>query len=153
MDLEQLVTALDAQRDKVIVTTNGVFDILHIGHVRYLEAAKALGDILVVAVNADASVRENKGPTRPFNSAENRMAVLSALACVDYTVVFHEKTPIEILRRLRPNIHVKGGDYTIEQIVERQVVEECGGKVVLANKIDCLSTTDLAHKITALHTQ
>jgi len=146
-ELEELVATLDAQRDKVIVTTNGVFDILHIGHVRYLEAAKALGDILVVAVNADASVRENKGPTRPFNPAENRMAVLRALKCVDYVTVFTEKTPVEILRKLRPHIHVKGGDYTLEGIIEREEVEAMGGKVMVLDKVDTRSTTEIAHTI------
>lgn len=152
MTLDTLLAELEGQRDKVIVTTNGVFDLLHVGHVRYLEEAKALGDILVVALNSDASVKENKGPTRPFNTAEDRAEVLNALACVDYVTIFEEKTPIEILRKLKPNIHVKGGDYVIEQIVERHVVEENGGRVVLLQKVECASTTDTAKKIVSIHT-
>ncbi|MBX9906620.1 D-glycero-beta-D-manno-heptose 1-phosphate adenylyltransferase [Patescibacteria group bacterium] len=149
MDIGTLLKTLESHRDKVIVTTNGVFDLLHVGHVRYLEEAKALGDILVVAVNSDSSVKENKGPARPFNSEKDRAEVLAALACVDYVTIFNEKTPVEVLRKLKPAIHVKGGDYVMEQIVERQVVEEGGGKVVLLNKIDCASTTDIAAKIRA----
>ncbi len=147
MTLDTLLRELESKRDKVIVTTNGVFDLLHVGHVRYLEEAKKLGDILVVAVNADESVKMNKGPLRPFNTAEDRAELLLSLQCVDYVTIFNEKTPIEILRTLRPNIHVKGGDYVLEQIVEREAVEEGGGKVVLLSKIDCISTTDMAGKI------
>lgn len=145
--LAEVLEALLPHRDKTIVTTNGVFDILHVGHVRYLEAAKAMGDILVVAINSDASVKMNKGPERPFNTAEHRAEVLSALAFVDYVVVFAEKTPVEILVSLRPHIHVKGGDYRLEDLPEKAVVESWGGTVVLAPKIDCMSTTDLAGKI------
>lgn len=146
MDIDTLLKELETKRDKVIVTTGGIFDVLHIGHVRYLEGAKALGDILVVLVNSDRSVRENRGPSRPFNTEEHRREMLAALSCVDYAVIFDEKTPTEILSKIRPGVHVKGEDYTMDQIVERSVVEEGGGKVVILGK-RYLSSTELIEKM------
>ena len=126
-----------------VVATGGCFDLLHRGHVSLLTAARSLGDALVVCINSDASVRRAKGPDRPLVAAEDRARVLSALACVDGVVVFDEQTPAEILARLRPDVWVKGSDYTGQAIPEARVVEENGGRVVLLPVVDGYSTTRL----------
>lgn len=113
-----------------IVFTNGVFDVLHPGHLRYLQAARAEGDHLVVGVNSDRSVRANKGPDRPINPERERAEILAALACVDAVVIFDEETPAEIVRRLQPDVLVKGADWPADQIVGRDTVEARGGRVV-----------------------
>ncbi len=135
------------KKNKKIVTTNGVFDILHIGHIRYLEEAKKQGDILIIGLNSDYSVRKNKGPKRPINSEESRSEVLSALETVDYVVIFEEDTPIKMLSKIKPDIHVKGGDYDINQIVEKDIVEQNDGKVVLVPMIKGFSTTKIIELI------
>jgi rfaE bifunctional protein nucleotidyltransferase chain/domain len=114
-----------------IVFTNGVFDILHPGHLRYLQAARAHGDLLIVGLNSDASVRRNKGPARPINPEEERAEVLAALACVDAVSVFDEETPADIIRRVQPDVLVKGADWPADQIVGRDTVEAAGGRVIL----------------------
>lgn len=116
---------------KRIVFTNGVFDILHPGHVRYLQAARGHGDLLIVGLNSDASVRRNKGPERPINPQHERAEVLAALACVDAVSIFDEDTPAEIIRRVQPDVLVKGADWPADQIVGRDTVEARGGRVVL----------------------
>lgn len=116
---------------RTVVFTNGVFDILHPGHVRYLQDARALGDLLIVGLNADASVRRNKGPARPINSEAERAEILAALACVDGVVIFEEDTPDAIVRLVQPDILVKGADWPADQIVGRDTVEARGGTVVL----------------------
>src|SRR5262252_5521104 len=116
---------------KRIVFTNGVFDILHPGHLRYLQAARAHGDVLIVGLNSDASVRRNKGPERPINPEAERAEVLEALACVDAVSVFDEDTPADIIRRVQPDILVKGADWPADQIVGRDTVEARGGRVIL----------------------
>ena len=131
----------------VVVTTNGCFDVLHLGHLRYLQAAKKLGDLLVVAVNSDDSVRQLKGENRPLVPEEERAEMLSGLECVDYVIIFPELTPIELLSELKPNIHVKGGDYKLEQLVEKEIVEENGGKVVVGINVPGKSTTNLIEVI------
>ena len=131
----------------VVVTTNGCFDVLHLGHLRYLQAARQLGDLLVVAVNSDNSVRELKGENRPLVPEDERAEMLAGLECVDYVVIFPESTPIELLSELKPNIHVKGGDYKLEQLVEREVVEENGGKVIVGLNVPGKSTTNLIEVI------
>ena len=131
----------------VIVTTNGCFDVLHLGHLRYLQAARQLGDLLVVAINSDASVRELKGENRPLIPEDERAEMLAGLECVDYVVIFPELTPIELLSELKPNIHVKGGDYKLEQLVEREVVEANGGKVIVGLNVPGKSTTNLIEVI------
>ncbi len=128
---------------KVIVTTNGCFDVLHLGHLRYLQAARLQGDLLVVAINSDSSVRELKGENRPLVPEEERAEMLAGLECVDYVLIFPELTPIELLSDLKPDIHVKGGDYTLEQLVEKDVVENNGGKVVVGLNVPGKSTTNL----------
>lgn len=116
---------------KKIVFTNGCFDILHVGHVRYLKQAKALGDALIVGLNSDESVAKIKGEGRPIIAQDERAEVVSALSCVDCVVLFDESRPDSIIGELRPDVHVKGGDYKLEDIPEKEVVESYGGKVVL----------------------
>lgn len=127
----------------VVVTTNGCFDVLHLGHLRYLQAARQLGDLLVVAVNSDSSVRQLKGENRPLVPEAERAEMLAGLECVDYVVIFPELTPIALLSELKPSIHVKGGDYKLEQLVEREVVEKNGGKVIVGLNVPAKSTTNL----------
>ncbi len=135
------------KQGRIVVTTNGCFDVLHLGHLRYLQAARKMGDLLVVAVNSDDSVRQLKGENRPLVPEDERAEMLAGLACVDYVVIFPELTPIELLSDLKPNIHVKGGDYKLEQLVEREIVEENGGKVVVGINVPGKSTTNLIEVI------
>jgi D-beta-D-heptose 7-phosphate kinase/D-beta-D-heptose 1-phosphate adenosyltransferase len=135
------------KKGKRIVFTNGCFDLLHLGHVRYLEKSKSLGDILVVGVNSDRSVRSLKGPERPILPEEERMEILSSLACVDYVTVFDELTPLELISSLQPHILVKGGDWTKEAVVGREVVEQSGGEVVILPFIEGSSTSNLIETI------
>lgn len=132
-----------------IVFTNGVFDLLHPGHVRYLEAARALGDRLIVGINADASVRRNKGPGRPINHEQDRAEVLCALSAVDAVVIFDEDTPAEIIRLVQPDVLVKGADWPADQIVGRDTVEGRGGRVVRVPVEQGHSTTRLIDRIKA----
>jgi len=132
---------------KRIVFTNGCFDLLHAGHVRYLEQAKSLGDVLVVGVNGDASVKRLKGPKRPILPLEERMELLSALAFVDYVTPFDELTPLELITLLKPHVLVKGGDWTREAIVGKEVVERLGGKVVVIPFSEGKSTSNLIETI------
>ena len=132
---------------KVVVTTNGCFDVLHVGHLRYLQAAQALGDILVVGVNSDDSVRVLKGENRPLVPADERAEMLAGLGCVDYVTIFPELDPVDLLSAIKPSIHVKGGDYTIERVIEREAVESNGGKVILGLNVPGKSTTDLIETI------
>ncbi len=135
------------QRSKKIVFTNGCFDILHTGHVTYLEQAKSLGDILVVGVNADESVRALKGPSRPVNNLDARMRVLAALGCTDYIVPFAEETPLELISYLVPDVLVKGADWKVEDIVGGDVVKKHGGKVETITFVDNFSTTSTIERI------
>ncbi len=128
---------------KRIVFTNGCFDILHVGHVRYLEQAKSLGDVLVVGINSDRSVRGLKGPRRPILPVEERGEILSGLGCTDYITVFDEPTPFELISLLHPDVLVKGGDWTPEQVVGREVVEGSGGRVVILPFVEGSSTTNI----------
>lgn len=132
---------------KTVVFTNGVFDLLHPGHVRYLETARSLGDALIVGVNADASVRRNKGPSRPVTPEGERGEVLAALAAVDAVVIFPEDTPAEIVRALQPDILVKGADWPADQIVGRDTVEARGGRVVLVPVEAGHSTTTIVERV------
>jgi rfaE bifunctional protein nucleotidyltransferase chain/domain len=130
-----------------VVFTNGVFDLLHPGHVRYLQAARAEGDVLIVAVNADSSVRANKGPTRPIVPEAERAEVLAALACVDAVVIFAEDTPAEIIRRIQPDVLVKGADWAADRIVGRDTVEARGGKVVRVPVEQGWSTSSIIERV------
>lgn len=133
-------------QNKKIVFTNGCFDLLHVGHVRYLQEARRLGDILVVGVNSDASVKVLKGPTRPVQSEADRAEILAALGCVDYTVVFNEDTPAKLIESVKPDILVKGGDWKPEQIVGADFVQKNGGKIMSLQFVDGKSTTKLIEK-------
>ena len=145
-ELKKIVAELRA-KGKKIITTNGVFDILHIGHIRYLQEAKKLGDVLILAINSDSSTKKIKGPKRPLNNENDRAEALAALECVDYVTIFNEENPIKILQEIKPNIHAKGGDYDISQIIEKDIVEKNNGKIVLIPKIKGYSTTDFINRI------
>lgn len=131
---------------KKIVFTNGCFDLLHVGHVRYLQEARKLGDLLVVGVNSDASVKRLKGPTRPVQTENDRAEILAALGCVDFTVIFTEDTPLELIKNVLPDILVKGGDWKIESIVGADIVMANGGQVMSLQFVDGKSTTSLIQK-------
>ncbi len=149
MNLDQLLAAIEdahASGEKVVFT-NGCFDILHAGHVGYLQQARALGDRLIVAVNTDASVSRLKGPGRPINPVDRRMAVLAGLEAVDWVIAFDDNTPEPLLEKLRPDILVKGGDYTKEQVVGWKIVEGYGGQVRVLSFFDDMSTTKIVEKI------
>lgn len=137
---------------KSLVFTNGCFDLLHVGHVRYLQQARALGDALVVAVNGDDSVRALKGPTRPINSELDRAEVLTALECVDFVVLFHTERVTELVREIRPHIYAKGGDYTVATLDpgERTALEEAGTQIEILSLVPGKSTTATLAKA-ALH--
>ncbi len=130
-----------------VVFTNGVFDVLHTGHVRYLQRARALGDALVVAVNSDRSVRATKGPDRPITPDRERAEVLAALACVDAVVIFDEDTPYGIIDRLQPDVLVKGADWGPDEIVGRDLVEARGGRVARIPVVQGLSTTEIVRRV------
>jgi rfaE bifunctional protein nucleotidyltransferase chain/domain len=132
-----------------VVFTNGCFDLLHPGHVRYLAQARALGDALIVALNSDASVRQLKGQSRPILKERERAEVMAALACVDYVTIFEEETPRQLIAALLPDVLVKGGDWTIDTIVGREEVEAAGGVVESLAFIDGLSTTEIIQRILA----
>lgn len=130
-----------------IVFTNGCFDLLHVGHVRYLKEAKRLGEILVVAINSDRSTTRLKGPSRPINTQQDRAEVLAALACVDYVTVFDEPDPHRIISVLKPDLLVKGGDWTPETTIGREIVEREGGRVVVVPYVEGISTTEIISRI------
>lgn len=144
--LQKKVRTLQRQGKRVVLT-NGCFDLLHVGHVRYLAEARALGDALVVAVNSDASVRRLKGITRPIVPQKGRLEVLAALASVDYLILFGGKTPKKIIASIGPDVLVKGADWTLENIAGREAVERRGGKVVRIKTVPGASTTHLIERI------
>ena len=146
VDRAELLRRLGRPREGTLVFTNGCFDLLHRGHVEYLNAARSLGDRLVVAVNSDDSVRRLKGPTRPVNPEEDRAFVLAGLACVDAVVVFGEDTPRELIAALLPDVLVKGGDYTVDTIVGAAEVVAAGGRVVVAPLVPGRSTTSILQR-------
>jgi D-glycero-beta-D-manno-heptose 1-phosphate adenylyltransferase len=145
-DLTRVVQAarLNGRR---IVFTNGVFDLLHPGHLRYLQAARAHGDVLIVGLNSDASVRRNKGPGRPINPEAERAEVLAALECVDAVSIFDEDTPAEIIARVQPDVLVKGADWPADQIVGRDTVEARGGVVIRESIEQGYSTSAIVDKV------
>lgn len=145
-ELKNIVSKLKNEGKKTVFT-NGCFDILHLGHVKYLEEAKSLGDILIVGVNSDESVKILKGKSRPIIPENERAEILSALECVDYVVIFNETNPENLIAQLKPAIHVKGGDYVIDEIPESKLVESFGGKTVILNEIEGKSTSDIIQKI------
>ena len=143
---KQLVEILKSQNKKVVFT-NGCFDILHVGHLRYLNEAKKQGDVLKIGVNSDASVKRLKGESRPINNQFDRAEMLSGLKAVDYTVIFEEDTPEELIATLKPSIHVKGGDYKKEDLPETKIVESYGGEVRILSFVEGKSTTNIVKKI------
>ncbi len=149
LTIEELVEELIPlkQKNKIIVTTNGCFDILHIGHVRYLQKSSEFGDILIVCLNSDNSVKQLKGPTRPLNNENDRAEVLAALGCVDYVVIFDELTPVNYLEQIKPNIHTKGGDYNEENLPEAKVIRANGGRLEFIQFVEGKSTTGLLNKM------
>lgn len=132
---------------KTLVFTNGCFDIIHAGHVRYLAEARRLGDCLIVGLNSDRSVQELKGPTRPVNHQDDRAEVMGALAAVDYVVIFDERTAEGLISEIKPDIYVKGGDYCIEDIPEAKIVAATGGKTVLIPEVPGRSSSNIIRKI------
>ncbi|MCB5251375.1 MAG: D-glycero-beta-D-manno-heptose 1-phosphate adenylyltransferase [Candidatus Cloacimonadaceae bacterium] len=130
-----------------IVFTNGCFDIIHAGHVSYLSAAKALGDILILGLNSDKSVKKLKGKSRPINTQQDRATVLAAFSFVDYVIIFEEDTPYELIKELQPDILVKGGDWHRDQIVGSDLVLKRGGKVLSLSYVQGLSTTNILDKL------
>src|SRR5687767_10776007 len=142
----EYAAAVRAQGHRVVFT-NGVFDILHPGHVRYLQQARALGDALIVGLNADASVRRNKGPERPINPQEERAEILEALQCVDAVVLFEQDTPAEIIAAIQPDVLVKGADWAADAIVGRDTVEARGGRVMRVPVEQGFSTTEIIERI------
>ncbi len=145
-EISAIVKNLKLQNAR-IVFTNGCFDILHLGHVRYLREAKKMGDILVVGLNTDASVKKLKGTSRPYVSELERAEVLASLECVDYVVLFSDLRPDNLIKVIKPNIHIKGGDYKLSQLPERKLVESLGGKVIIIPPIKGRSTTNIVERI------
>ena len=135
------------RKDHKVVFTNGCFDILHAGHVAYLQEAKQQGDLLVVGLNSDASVARLKGPTRPIQNQDDRAFILSALACVDHVVIFDEETPLSLIEAVKPDVLVKGGDWRIDQIVGSDFVLARGGEVKSLQFVEGRSTTRIVEKI------
>lgn len=150
--LSDLAPILERHREegRTVALANGVFDLLHVGHVRYLEGASALADVLVVAVNSDASTRANKGEGRPVIPERERAELVAALGCVDHVVLFDDRTVIPVIRALRPDLQVKGTDYTPETIPERAEVESYGGRVAVAGDPKDHSTTELIERLEQL---
>ena len=146
-------TALDIRQlkkqnpEKKLVFTNGCFDLLHAGHIQYLLEAKALGDILVIGLNSDHSVKQIKDKNRPLVSEENRAFCLKALKPVDFVCLFDETTPLSLIKEIKPDIYVKGGDYSIEQLIEKKPVEKYGGQIKILSLRENCSTTTIIQKI------
>jgi D-beta-D-heptose 7-phosphate kinase/D-beta-D-heptose 1-phosphate adenosyltransferase len=149
VSLEQASALADELRRqrKTIVLTNGCFDLLHVGHVAYLQESALMGDVLFVAINSDESVRRLKGPSRPIIGQADRVAMLSALECVDNVIVFDSDTPCDLIRALRPDVLVKGGTYTRDQVVGHEIVDEYGGQVRVAGAVDGVSTTQIVDSL------
>ena len=144
---ESLSARFGRPRDRTVVFTNGCFELLHRGHVEYLGQARALGDVLVVGLNSDASVRRLKGAGRPLVAETDRAAVLAALRCVDAVTLFDEDTPLELISTLLPDVLVKGGDYDLDGIVGRDAVEKAGGDVRVLPFVEGYSTTDILTRL------
>ena len=142
----EIINRIKAERKK-IVFTNGCFDLLHVGHVRYLAQAKKLGDFLIIGLNSDSSVKELKGEDRPINSFEDRATLLSAIESVDLVIMFEEQTPENLIKDIVPDILVKGGDYNIEDIIGYQTVMQNGGQVKTLSFYDGYSSTNYINKI------
>ena len=148
MDREQLIAAVNDRRAAglTVVLANGCFDLLHVGHVRYLTGAKALGDVLVVAINSDKQARLLKGEGRPFAPEAERAEIVAAIGAVDLVTIFDEPTVTELIRAIRPDIHAKGTDYTVDSVPEREIVREYGGQVAIVGDPKNHSSTEMIGK-------
>lgn len=135
------------QSGKTVVVTNGCFDILHVGHVRYLQKTKSFADYMIVLLNSDKSVRNIKGPTRPINNEQDRAEVLNALACVDYVVVFDEDSPANLIDEIKPDVYTKGADYTMETLPEADIIRKNNIKVEFIEFVAGKSTTNTINKM------
>lgn len=144
---EQLVERLKSRGDQRVVFTNGCFDLVHRGHVDYLSRARDLGDLLILGLNSDASVRRLKGPSRPIVDEKSRALLLAAFQFIDYVVLFEEDTPYELIKAAQPDILVKGGDYKPEEIVGYDIVKQRGGQVVTIDFVPGFSTTNIVEKL------
>ena len=147
IDVLEVLIEAEKARGKQVVFTNGCFDLLHAGHVKYLQKARNLGDLLVLGLNSDASVRRLKGEKRPLIGEDERAHILAALDCIDYVVIFEEDTPLELISALKPHILAKGGDYTPERVVGKDLVEAYGGRVELVSFVDGKSTTNIIERV------
>jgi D-glycero-beta-D-manno-heptose 1-phosphate adenylyltransferase len=145
-ELAELVEELKNTKRKIMFT-NGCFDIIHAGHVRYLQAARRLGDVLIVGLNSDSSVSLLKGPTRPINNQEDRAEVLAALSAVDYVIIFGEQTAEKLIRVIKPDIYVKGGDYVVANLPEAELIDKLGGEIVLIPEVQGRSSSNIINKI------
>ena len=146
-NLQSLIDRIH-QEGKTVVTTNGCFDILHVGHIRYLEKTKSFGDYLIVLLNSDKSVKSIKGPTRPINSELDRAEVLSALRCVDYVVLFDEDSPRNLLDEMKPDVYTKGADYNMDTLPEADIMKKNRTKVEFIDFVEGKSTTSIIKKMT-----
>ena len=144
---EETENILNGLKNKKIVFTNGCFDILHIGHVKYLRESKKYGDILIVGLNSDSSVKKLKGENRPINNEKDRAELLDELKCVDYVVIFEESSPIELLDIIKPNTYTKGADYTIDTLPEAKTVIQNGGRVEFIKFVEGKSTTNILKEL------
>lgn len=146
---DEISQVLDKERaqGKTIVTTNGCFDILHVGHVRYLQKTKTYADLCVVCLNSDISVKKIKGPDRPVNNENDRAEILCALSCVDYVILFDEPSPENLLCELKPDVHTKGADYTIETLPEAKAIMSNGGRIEFISFVEGKSTTSIIEKM------
>lgn len=149
IDRKNIVEFLNDLRKtgKTIVTTNGCFDILHVGHVRYLQKTKTFADYSIVMLNSDKSVRSIKGPTRPVNNENDRAEILCALSCVDYVVLFDEDSPQNLIAEIKPDVHTKGADYTVETLPEAKTIIDNGGRIEFISFVEGKSTTSIIEKM------
>ena len=145
-EITQLIDSLHRE-GKTVVTTNGCFDILHVGHVRYLQKTKSFADKLIVLLNSDKSVRSIKGPARPINNEDDRAEILCALSCVDYVVLFDEDSPRNLLDEMKPDVYTKGADYTMETLPEADIMRKNGTRVEFISFVEGKSTTNIINKI------
>ena len=145
-DIVELVKNLHAQ-GKTVVTTNGCFDILHVGHVRYLQKTKSFADVLIVLLNSDKSVKSIKGPTRPINCEDDRAEILCALSVVDYVVLFDEDSPKNLIDEIKPDVYTKGADYTMETLPEADIMRKNGTRVEFISFVEGKSTTNVIKKM------
>lgn len=145
-EIKTLITEL-RQKNKKIVFTNGCFDILHLGHAKYLKNSSKFGDILIIGVNSDSSVKKLKGPTRPINPENDRAELLCELSCVDYTIIFDENSPVNLIKEIKPHVYTKGADYTISTLPEAPYVLEYGGRVEFIEFVEGKSTTNVIEKM------